>query len=634
MKSAPLRLKVQEVSREKSERASSLSVAAVLVDTGVMHLDEVYDYLVPEELDERIKTGVKVSVNFSGREVDGFVLERSDSSATGNLKFIEKVLSPIPLLTTETLTLVNLVARRWASRSFEILSSAIPSRILGVDKSFQSHLPEPELSEPELSELSIAPPTKSFYLFTPGEDPYRLMGEWVKKRCALGGVLVILPEAREVSLLSKRLAEMDLNFSVLGGSHTRREKYEQFLDVAGAKVQIAIGSRGAIFAPVHDLRTLIVFREGSESHYEVRSPGWNTREIALMRSKLSSVDLTFAGYSPSSEIAHLIDQGEIVLKGQQAKVDATSYATQHGELLPDRIFSPIRKALEKGSVLFLVSRKGYASAISCKSCRNIALCDCGGRITFEGPKKGYRCSLCDKKGSNWSCRWCNKNQPILLGRGSERFAQEIGRAFPGFPVVISEANSAIEVIPEEPSLVLATAGMAPSRKGGYQAVVILEGDALFSQLDLRAHERAREAIMQSVALLVKGGKALLVIDSAHPIVASVSRWNLSPLLMRELAERQQTNLPPTVNAISIEMAHSECSAFISGLKKSIDEKRIPMSTRVLGPTRISDEFSRIILTVSLEAGQNLIDFLDIYRKKRALAKKPSLTMRVDPYSLS
>lgn len=48
--------------------------------------------------------------------------------------------------------------------------------------------------------------------------------------------------------------------------------------------------------------------------------------------------------------------------------------------------------------------------------------------------------------------------------------------------------------------------MAPAVKNGYQAVVILEGDALFAQLDLRAHERAREAIMQSVALLAKKAK--------------------------------------------------------------------------------------------------------------------------------
>jgi primosomal protein N' (replication factor Y) len=628
MTSAPLRLKVQKVARGKFEIARHLPVAKVLVDTGVAHLDEVYDYLVPDVLDREVRIGVKVSVNFSGRNVEGFVLERSVSSALGNLKLIEKVLSPIPLLTTDTLALISAVSKRWASRSFDVVTSAIPARVISAEKGFQT------LDRVSDGSELVTVPTHSFYFFAPGEDPFTVMGDWVKKRSALGGVLVVLPEAREVALLSEKLRTLALDFSVLDGSLTRTERYSNFLDVASGNSQIVIGSRSAIFAPVQNLKTLIVYREGSESHYEVRNPGWNTRDVAIIRSQLGSIDLTFAGFSPSSEVAHLIDRGDLLLKGHSASVDATSFTAQFGELLPDRIFAPIRKALEKGSVLFLVSRKGYATAVSCKSCRNIATCDCGGRISFDGPEKGYRCSLCDKKGSTWSCRWCKKDQPILLGRGNQRFAQEIGRAFPGFPVFVSDANSPIYVVSEERSLVLATAGMAPVATNGYQAVVILEGDALFAQLDLRAHERAREAIMQSVSLLAKKGKALVVIDSAHPITASVSRWNLAPLLMRELSERSQTHLPPVVHAITIEMGHGECSSFIAGITKSASEGRVSPSTRILGPTKISDEKSRVIITVPLDEGQDLIDFLDTYRKKRALAKKPALTMRVDPYSLS
>ena len=628
MTSAPLRLKVQKVARGKFEIARHLPVAKVLVDTGVAHLDEVYDYLVPDVLDREVRIGVKVSVNFSGRNVEGFVLERSVSSALGNLKLIEKVLSPIPLLTTDTLALISAVSKRWASSSFDIVTSAIPARVISAEKAFQT------LDRVSDGGELVTVPTHSFYFFAPGEDPFTVMGDWVKKRSALGGVLVVLPEAREVALLSEKLRTLAIDFSVLDGSLTRTERYSNFLDVASGNSQIVIGSRSAIFAPVQNLKTLIVYREGSESHYEVRNPGWNTRDVAIIRSQMGSIDLTFAGFSPSSEVAHLLDRGDVLLKGQSASVDATSFIAHYGELLPDRIFAPIRKALEKGSVLFLVSRKGYSTAISCKSCRNIATCDCGGRICFDGPEKGYRCSLCDKKATTWSCRWCKKSQPILLGRGNQRFAQEIGRAFPGFPVLISDANSPIDVISDERSLVLATAGMAPVAKNGYQAVVILEGDALFAQPDLRAHERAREAIMQSVALLAKKGKALLVIDSAHPITASVSRWNLAPLLMRELSERSQTHLPPVVHAVTIEMAHSECSSFIAGIKKSTAESRISPSTRVLGPTKISNENSRVIITVALDEGQVLIDFLNEYRKKRALARKPPLTMRVDPYSLS
>jgi len=201
-------------------------------------------------------------------------------------------------------------------------------------------------------------------------------------------------------------------------------------------------------------------------------------------------------------------------------------------------------------------------------------------------------------------------------------------------VISSDATHVVHEIENPNSIVLSTAGMAPVIRGGYHAVVILDGDNLFSQLDLRAQERAREAIMQSASLLSPNGKALVVIDNSHPIVAALSRWNLSPLLGRELREREQTQLPPLVHAIVLEIAHTDTPSFLTGITSSIKEGRVPSSTRILGPTRIDEENSRIILTVSRDHGQELFDFLVTYRKKRGIAKKSIPRMRIDPYVLS
>lgn len=627
MTSAPLRLRVQKVARGSAEIASALPVALVWVDTGVPHLEYTYDYLVPESLTSQVTAGVKVAVNFSGRTVDGYVLSRTDSSEIGNLKFIEKVLSPIPLLTSDLTSLVAAVAQRWGSSPLDILSSAIPSRVIAVEKNLQS-------SASRAQQQRSGSHTQSFYLVTPGESAIALMADWILTRSSLGGVLVIAPEAREVLLLAQELESRAVDFTILDASLTRSERYSNYLAVAAGDAKIVIGSRSAVFAPVHDLRTIIVYREGAQSHYEVRTPGWNTRDVALLRSQLGQVDLTFVGYAPSSETSYLLEKKAMELKGRSAKVDAQSYPAHNGELLPDRIFGPVRKALEKGSVLFLVSRKGYSSALMCKSCKNIAICDCGGRISFQGSDKGYSCSLCDRKGSSWSCRWCKKDQPILLGRGSQRFAHEIGRAFPGFPVITSDASSPIPSVTDEPSIVLATSGMAPQLPAGYQAVVILEGDSLFSQIDLRAQERVRESIMHFSSLVSSGGKVLVVIDSSHPIVASIARWNLNAINNRELLEREQTQLPPVVSALTIEMVHGDCQTFITGIRKAVGDGRVPSATRILGPKKISDESSRVILTVPHEDAQSLVDFLVTYRKKRSLAKKSNLSMRVDPYALS
>jgi len=629
MTSSPLRLRVQKVERGEGTASAHLPVARLWVDTGLSHLEPTYDYLVPQSLDAAVSVGVKVLVDFAGRKVDGFVIERIDSSSVGNLKFIEKVTSPVPLLTAEVMELVTAVARRWGSIPSEILTAAIPPRVMAAEKGFTRE------SGAQLQDRSRSKnPSHSYYLFTPGENSFETIASWAVTRLSKGGVLVVLPELREVLTLAEELSNLNADFVILDGSLPRSTRYENFLKVATGAAKLVIGTRSAIFAPVANLQTIVVFREGSESHYEKRSPGWNVRDVAILRSQLSAIDLTFAGFAPSSEVSLLIEDEAIALRGKRAKVNAIAYPQTHGELLPDRIFTPIRDALTRGSVLFLVPRKGYSQAISCTSCRNISLCDCGGRIYFGGPEKGYICSLCNLSTPEWSCKWCKKSAANLLGRGNLRFAQEIGRAFPGFPVLSSDATHVVEQVENQRSIVLATAGMAPPVEGGYQAVVVLEGDNLFSQLDLRAQERAREAIMQSASLLSANGKALIVVDNAHPMVAGLSRWNLSPLLSRELREREQTQLPPYVHAMVLEIASSESSTFLSGIRSSISESRLPSSTRILGPTALDSEFSRIILTVSRDQGQELFDFLVTYRKKRGLAKKSIPRMRIDPYVLS
>lgn len=629
MTSSPLRLRVQKVERGEGTACAHLPVARLWVDTGLSHLEPTYDYLVPQSLDADVSVGVKVLVDFAGRKVDGFVIERINSSSVGNLKFIEKVTSPVPLLTAEVMELVSAVARRWGSIPSEILTAAIPPRVMATEKGFTrdsaAHLQDRSRSKN---------PSHSYYLFTPGENPFETIASWAVTRLSKGGVLVVLPELREVLTLAEELSNLNADFVILDGSLPRSTRYVNFLKVATGAAKLVIGTRSSIFAPVANLQTIVVFREGSESHYEKRSPGWNVRDVAILRSQLSAIDLTFAGFAPSSEVSLLIEEEAIALRGKRAKVNAIAYPQTQGELLPERIFTPIRDALTRGSVLFLVPRKGYSQAISCTSCRNISLCDCGGRIYFGGPEKGYICSLCNLSNSEWSCKWCKRSAANLLGRGNLRFAQEIGRAFPGFPVLSSDATHVVERVDNQRSIVLATAGMAPPVESGYQAVVVLEADNLFSQLDLRAQERAREAIMQSASLLSANGKALIVIDSAHPIVAGLSRWNLSPLLSRELREREQTQLPPYVHAIVLEIASSESSTFLSGIRSSISGSRLPSSTRILGPTALESEFSRIILTVSRDQGQELFDFLVTYRKKRGLAKKSIPRMRIDPYVLS
>ncbi|MFI6094077.1 primosomal protein N' [Lentzea sp. NPDC051213] len=115
----------------KGERvpAASLPVARIVVDVPLAHLDRPFDYSVPSELDAVAVVGCRVRVRFAGQLVDGYLLERVASSDYGKkLAFIEKVVSPEPVLSPEIAALARTIADRYAGGMIDVLRLAIPPR--------------------------------------------------------------------------------------------------------------------------------------------------------------------------------------------------------------------------------------------------------------------------------------------------------------------------------------------------------------------------------------------------------------------------------------------------------------------------------------------------------------------------
>ncbi|MGE3662082.1 MAG: hypothetical protein AB7G09_12365 [Pseudonocardia sp.] len=122
------------LSRGRSTRgewrpAPRLPVARVAVDVALAHLDRPFDYRVPAHLDETASPGVRLRVRFAGRLVDAFLLERiEESDHGGRLAWIERVVSPEPVLTAEIAALCRTVADRYAGVLADVLRLAVPPR--------------------------------------------------------------------------------------------------------------------------------------------------------------------------------------------------------------------------------------------------------------------------------------------------------------------------------------------------------------------------------------------------------------------------------------------------------------------------------------------------------------------------
>ncbi|MSO42800.1 MAG: hypothetical protein EXQ76_01010 [Candidatus Planktophila sp.] len=621
-----LRLQSQIIARHKSP-AVDKPYARAWVDTGVFHLDQSYDYSVPEAFSNLVVAGVRVQVPFNGREVEALVLERIDSSEiTGAIKSISKVLSPHPVATRDSIQLIDAVAKGWATSPFDILRSAIPGRIATVDKKVTS---QGLVATRDRKPRGIY----SFTAFDPYVNPADEAIILATRALKEGSVLVIAPGERDIDAICQSADVKKLKYLRLDSSLPRAERYENYLRAMRGGSLLIVGARSAVFTPIADLSTVIVYKESSHEHYEIRSPGWNVRDVVNLRRNLENLDVIFTGYVPSLELSALIDTKRLTYVAHSHRLAVKAFSSDDGSLLPGRIFTDIRSALAQGPVLFVIARKGYGNAILCAHCKNLAICSCGGRLVVGAKNAAPSCTVCQSIFPEWSCTWCQRNKQYVAGRGIERASEEISRAFSGVPIILSYGDVIKSQIESRSAIVIATPGAAPKVDRGYAAVVMLEGLKFFAHPDLRAQERARELFFETAAMITPKGAVLLCIDEVHPIVSSIGRWNPGVMIRRELAERLEIPLPPFVSSFVISGAAKEFTSIAAGLRKAIIDERIPSSIKVFGPSDIGKSQAKIVLYCPQPDAKKLTIFLHELARRRSIAKKDYLRIRIDPYSL-
>jgi len=162
----PLRLKTETAKRLEKVAASSMPVAQVWVDNAVPHLDGLFDYLIPERFSDEANVGVRVSVDFAGREVEALIVKRTDEAGTAGLKFITKVLSANVIAPPGLLELVAEASSRWIAHPYDLLRSAIPPRVASVDKVFKT-------TSKSKKRIATLKPTRHLSIFSLMRTQYR-----------------------------------------------------------------------------------------------------------------------------------------------------------------------------------------------------------------------------------------------------------------------------------------------------------------------------------------------------------------------------------------------------------------------------------------------------------------------------
>jgi len=386
-------------------------------------------------------------------------------------------------------------------------------------------------------------------------------------------------------------------------------------------VNLVIGTRGAIFAPWAGIEEIVVVDDFSPHHYEIKSPYWNTRDVALLRSEIENAAIVFVGQSLSLELLRLVDSGWIKLISQANFFSRTKRQKVVTE--PDSYRSTVKEGLKHGPVLISVVEKSYSNVFSCERCRTIAKCECGGRVVIQ--KKGlFGCTICEKSSGNWACQECSYSKFRTMRIGAERIHDDIGRMFPGLPILISTAEKPLIDELAKRSIVISTFGVEPDFSGGYGAIVLLGGEDLVNRPFIRSEEETLHRFFKLLGKLSSHGLIYSSLPAQNGISQAIIQQNPIKRLRAESQERHASDLPPHTRFVRI---HGDALS-MPGLRRKIDDE---FGKKLA--SYISIDGTSITLKIQHEYSSEVLASLRALQKLRSLKKKALLGIHVDPYDI-
>jgi primosomal protein N' (replication factor Y) len=626
------------------------------VDTGLLHLDQEFDFLIPEELSSFVFIGSVVKVPFNRKRVLGVVTERLErSDFRGELKFIIEVIRPFPLLTKNILVLVNDVKKRYGGTRWDVIRFALPS-LNKNDKEYSlpesannSHRQKRAESDnswyPETfwRELANNPTAKTrvrvYWNPPPASDPFHFLKELT--RCSTRSALIVVPDRTDVD----RLVDIIESSAARGsrrviGWHSdlpRSERAALFLEILHNHSLIVVGVRSALFLPLSDLDQIILWDEGSESHVEQRSPYFHAREVAIMRSHIDRTHLVLAGYAPSLQSISYIERKYLAIlspdKGLlgQRRISVLGIDERKGPWdigrIPTSAWQTIREGLKKGPVLVSVPIRGYVQSISCNSCRNTALCSCGGKLIRASKQNELHCNFCGKRELAWICQYCSGREIRFQSVGDLRIVEELGKTFPNQRILSSNSEHRLLTIKDEPVVVISTPGAEPLVTSGYSAAVALNSSLILNRASLDAEELARRRWFELGTMLRPGGALFIDTEMSNRNMQALLRWNSIDIGVRELEERRALGLPPVARIVEIVGDSKTIKEVVSDLVDNLDI--------FLAKSSLENPANEVTMNIRIKGVNPALVIDDLLGKIRTQSAKGKRVprVRVDPSSL-
>lgn len=265
----------------------------------------------------------------------------------------------------------------------------------------------------------------------------------------LGGTaLFLVPEIGLTPILSRLVvSRFPDQVSLLHSGMSPGERFDQWTRIRNGHSRVVVGTRSAVFAPLKDLRLIVIDEEQDGSYKQDESPCYHAREVAWQRLQSSRGVLVMGSATPSMESFHLAAQKhdavyflipERVQSRPMPEVTIVNMAQEFQRAGKNVVLAlPLQQELaacmERGEqAMVLLNRRGFARTLLCRSCGHVYVCpDCSISMTYHRNTDRLECHYCGREmDSPSACDNCGGGYIHYAGAGTEQLESLLRELFP------------------------------------------------------------------------------------------------------------------------------------------------------------------------------------------------------------
>lgn len=504
--------------------------------------------------------------------------------------------------------------------------------------------------------------------------------------------LILIPE---ISLTPQLLDRLQGRFpgrvGILHSGLTSSERWAQWRHILHGNVDVVVGARSAVFAPLSDLGLIVVDEEHDSSYKQEEGLRYHARDLAVMRGKLAGCPVLLGSATPAVESFENCRQGRYRLLELTQRVEQRALprievldlrAESKGEIRklgakrdvgsPElRAFSPLslrlKEALQENhargqqSLLFL-NRRGFANFLQCHLCGFVLHCPhCSVSLTFHLGQRGAFCHHCGfRKLVSGSCPACGKLALSGIGFGTEQVEQELSRLIPAARIgrmdrdTTRKRGSQERLVRQwekgEIEILVGTQMITKGHDvGGVTLVGAILADLSLNLPDFRAAERTFQLLSQVAGRAGRGKEPGRVIiqtyNPEHYALQYVITHDYKGFFAAETEFRRALNYPPFSGLVHLRVEGPkphEVAAKAKMLSEKLREEHrraqgLPEKIEILGPAPAPIEKLRRRyrwqILLKGEKGPALLRLAEQALQLLPRSRTTRLYVDVDPYNM-